>query len=200
MNHIYKLIIIGDSGVGKSNIMFRYTTGAFDHDSISTIGVEFITKTLKVDNKEMKLQIWDCAGQEKYRSISRTIYHGTKGIFLVYDITKADSFDHLEEWINEINTIIDPEKLAKIPVILIGNKSDLEHIRAVPKIKADAFARAHNMSFFETSALLGDNITKVFQYVAEKILENNDSDTDTLNYINLYKNSINYLYTNSHNF
>lgn len=166
-NLLFKVVIIGDSGVGKSNLMTRYTTNEFSQDTPATIGVEFMTKTTKIQGREAKVQIWDTAGQERFRAISRSIYHGAKGAMLVYDITNQNSFDSIPTWLQELRVHVH----ATCSIFLIGNKCDLEHLRAVKKDVADRFARENGLSFLETSALEKTNVDKAFDWLVKSIYE-----------------------------
>ena len=162
---LYKIIIIGDSGVGKSNILCRYLRNEFRQDSKSTVGVEFGSKQLKVCGTNIKLQIWDTAGQERYRSITSAYYKGSKGCFLVYDITSSQSFDNIEKWYEEIIKTVDKD----LSIILVGNKSDLENERQVTVQMGQDKAKNLNCPFFETSALANTYIENVFQTITEDI-------------------------------
>ena len=172
---LYKIIIIGDSGVGKSNILGRYLHNEFKQDTKSTVGVEFGSKKVKVGQNNIKLQIWDTAGQERYRSITSAYYKGSKGCFIVYDITSTQSFDNVEKWYEEIMKTADKG----ISLILVGNKSDLENERKVTIEMGQNKAKNLNCPFYETSALANTQIDTVFQTISE----------DHLNfyyYLNLY--------------
>ena len=162
---LYKIIIIGDSGVGKSNILNRYLRNEFKQDSKSTVGVEFGSKQLKVCGTNIKLQIWDTAGQERYRSITSAYYKGSKGCFLVYDITSAQSFENIEKWYEEIIKTVDKD----LSIILVGTKSDLENERQVTVEMGQDKAKNLNCPFFETSALNNTYIDTVFTTISEDI-------------------------------
>ena len=162
---LYKIIIIGDSGVGKSNILGRYLHNEFKHDTKSTVGVEFGSKQLKVDGVNIKLQIWDTAGEERYRAITSAYYKGSKGCFIVYDITSEISFENVEKWYEEIRKSAEKE----ISVILVGNKCDLENERKVSIEMGQSKAKNLNCPFFETSALNNTNIVTAFQSISENI-------------------------------
>ena len=164
-DQLYKIIIIGDSGVGKSNILGRYLHNEFKHDTKSTVGVEFGSKQLKVDGINIKLQIWDTAGEERYRAITSAYYKGSKGCFIVYDITSEISFENVEKWYEEIRKSAEKE----ISVILVGNKCDLENERKVSIEMGQNKAKNLNCPFFETSALNNTNIEAVFQNISENI-------------------------------
>jgi Ras-related protein Rab-11A len=164
-NYLFKVVLIGDSGVGKSNLMTRYTSDEFNVESPSTIGVEFMTKGLKIESRDVKVQIWDTAGQERFRAISRSIYHGAKGAMLVYDITSQISFDNIPNWLNELQTHVHPQTV----IMLIGNKCDLEHLRAIKKDVATKFAEDKRLLFLETSALDTTNVDKAFEWLVQEI-------------------------------
>ncbi|XP_069141947.1 ras-related protein Rab-11A-like [Argopecten irradians] len=164
-DYLCKVVLIGDSGVGKSNLLSRFTRNEFNIESRSTIGVEFATRSLQVDGKTIKAQIWDTAGQERYQSITNAYYRGAVGALLVYDIAKQLTYENLERWLKELREHADN----KIVIMLVGNKSDLRHLRAVPTDKAKAFAEKNGMSFIETSALDSTNVVTAFEYVLTEI-------------------------------
>ena len=170
---LMKLILVGDSGVGKTNILSKYLKNNFDPDSKATVGVEFGTKNIEIDNKKIKVQIWDTAGQERYKSITSTYYKGAKGAFIVYDITRKSTFDNIDKWIGDLKNNGDENMI----VYLVGNKSDLNDMREVRKDEAMTKSEKYNIAFSETSALYGDNIHKIFQDLMEKV------------YINFYRNT-----------
>ncbi|KAJ3451683.1 ras-related protein rab11 [Anaeramoeba flamelloides] len=155
---LFKIVLIGDSGVGKTNLMTRYTRNEFSTKSKTTIGVEFASKTIKIDDKIAKLQIWDTAGQERYRAITSAYYRGTVGAVIVFDITKYESFENCRKWIEEVRENAPPN----ITITLVGNKIDLESIRTVGNEKASTFAKEYGITFFETSALNSTNVEKAF--------------------------------------
>lgn len=157
--------MIGDSGVGKSNILGRFTRNEFNIESKSTIGVEFATRTVTVDGKTIKAQIWDTAGQERYRAITSAYYRGAVGALLMYDITKPETYEHVSRWLDELKDHADPQ----IVVMLVGNKCDLKHIRAIPTDEAKAFATEKNLLFIETSALDATNVEIAFQNILTEI-------------------------------
>jgi Ras-related protein Rab-11A len=130
------VVLIGDSGVGKSNLLSRFTRNEFNLDSKSTIGVEFATRSIQVDAKTIKAQIWDTAGQERYRAITSAYYRGAVGALLVYDISKHQTYENVTRWLKELRDHAD----SNIVIMLVGNKSDLRHLRAVPTEEAKQFA------------------------------------------------------------
>lgn len=159
------MVLIGDSGVGKSNLLSRFTRNEFSLESKSTIGVEFATRTMQVDNKTIKAQIWDTAGQERYRAITSAYYRGAVGALLVYDIAKHPTFENVDRWLTELREHAD----SNIVIMLVGNKSDLKHLRAVSTEEATQYAANQGLSFIETSALDATNVELAFQRILTEI-------------------------------
>jgi len=166
---IFKIIIIGDSNVGKTNILTKYLKDEFDPNSKPTIGVEFATKQFTIKNNIIKTQIWDTAGQERYRTITSSFYKGVKGCLLVYDITKKESFENIDKWISDIKSAAEEN----LSIILLGNKCDLEDQRKVSKEEAEEKSQLYNMAFMETSALYGTNIERAFDELINNGYKNN---------------------------
>ena len=166
-DHMFRYIIVGDMAVGKSCLLLQFTDHKFRHQHELTIGVEFGGKTIEVKNKNIKIQIWDTAGQEAFQAITRTYYKGAIGALLVYDITKHDTFDHINKWINEVKN----NGSKDIVCMLIGNKKDLEEERQVKYEEGNEIADKNNMLFLETSAKTAENVQECFYLSAEKILE-----------------------------
>jgi len=172
------VVLIGDSGVGKTNLLSRFTRNEFNIESKSTIGVEFATRSINVDGKTIKAQIWDTAGQERYRAITAAYYRGAVGALLVYDVAKHASYVSVIRWLKELRDHAD----SNIVVMLVGNKSDLKHLRAVPTEEAKGFSVENGLSFIETSALDASNVeaafqntlTDIYRVVHNKTLEQND--------------------------
>jgi len=162
---LFKVVLIGDSGVGKSNLLTRFTKNEFNIESKSTIGVEFATKTIAIDNKKIKAQIWDTAGQERYRAITSAYYRGAVGALLVYDITKRQTYENVTRWLKELRTHASDDMM----VILIGNKTDLRHMRGVPTEEAKSFSELEGLLFIETSALEGSNVDTAFTKILSEI-------------------------------
>ena len=166
---LFKLILIGDSYVGKSNILLKYLKNQFNENSKTTIGVEFGTKNIIINNKRIKIQIWDTAGQERYRSITSAYYKGAKGALIVYNITRKNTFDNIDKWIIDLKLNGDKN----ICIIILGNKSDLIDKREINKNDGIKKAEMYKTAFLETSALNGDNISKAFDELIEQIVINN---------------------------
>lgn len=170
MNHpeydyLFKLLLIGDSGVGKSCMLLRFADDTYTESYISTIGVDFKIRTIEMDGKTIKLQIWDTAGQERFRTITSSYYRGAHGIIVVYDVTDQDSFDHVKQWLQEVDRYASD----KVNTLLVGNKSDLTSKRMVSYETAKEFADSVGMEFLETSAKNSTNIEKAFMVMAEQI-------------------------------
>jgi len=164
-DYLFKVVLIGDSGVGKSNLLSRFTRNEFNLESKSTIGVEFATRSINVDGKTVKAQIWDTAGQERYRAITSAYYRGAVGALLVYDIAKHATYVNVTRWLKELRDHAD----SNIVIMLVGNKSDLKHLRAVPTEEAKAFSTENGLSFIETSALDASNVESAFQTILTDI-------------------------------
>ncbi|KAK8699274.1 hypothetical protein V6N13_115364 [Hibiscus sabdariffa] len=164
-DYLFKVVLIGDSGVGKSNLLSRFTRNEFCLESKSTIGVEFATRTLQVEGRTVKAQIWDTAGQERYRAITSAYYRGALGALLVYDVTKPTTFENVSRWLKELRDHAD----SNIVIMLIGNKTDLKHLRAVATEDGQSFAEKEGLSFIETSALEATNVEKAFQTILSEI-------------------------------
>ena len=165
---LFKILLIGDSGVGKSSILMRYTDDEYKHEYISTIGVDFKIKTITNCDKIIKLQLWDTAGQERFQTITSSYYRGAQGIIIVYDITCKDSFENVKKWLQQIDNYTNGEVFK----ILVGNKVDLENKRKVDKIRVQQFCQENNIYHIETSAKDSNNIKKMFLYLSENLMKN----------------------------
>lgn len=169
-DYLFKLVLIGDSGVGKSCLLLRFADDAFTESYISTIGVDFRFRTVKIDNKTVKLQIWDTAGQERFRTITSAYYRGADGIIMVYDVTSMDSFDHVNDWLKEVNRYA-AEGTVKL---LVGNKSDRTADRVVTEAQAKEFADDLGIPFIETSAKSSKNVEEAFLTMAGELIRQRD--------------------------
>ncbi|XP_040579690.1 ras-related protein Rab-2 [Lepeophtheirus salmonis] len=156
--YLFKYIIIGDTGVGKSCLLLQFTDKRFQPVHDLTIGVEFGARMINIEGKQIKLEIWDTAGQEAFRSITRSYYRGAAGALLVYDITRRDTFNHLTTWLEDARQ----HSNSNMVIMLIGNKSDLEAKRDVKREEGEAFAREHGLIFMETSAKTAANVEEAF--------------------------------------
>lgn len=166
-DYLFKLLLIGNSGVGKSCLLLRFSDDTYTNDYISTIGVDFKIKTVELDGKTVKLQIWDTAGQERFRTITSSYYRGSHGIIIVYDVTDQESFNGVKMWLQEI----DRYATSTVLKLLVGNKCDLKDKRVVEYDVAKEFADANKMPFLETSALDSTNVEDAFLTMARQIKE-----------------------------
>ena len=162
-----KILLIGDSFVGKTSLLLKYCDGQFPEAHMATIGVEFKDKIINVGKWQIRLQIWDTSGQERFRSITQNFYRNADGILFVYDITNRESFSHIKDWLMD-SQVEDSD----IKRILVGNKIDLEDKRAIDVEKMKSFAESKKMKCFETSAKSGENVETIFKEISSLILEN----------------------------
>jgi len=156
--YLFKYIIVGDTAVGKSCLLLQFTDKRFQPVHDLTIGVEFGSRTINIDDTQIKLQIWDTAGQEKFRSITRSYYRGAAGCLLVYDVTRRETFEHLPSWLEDCRKYSNQN----ITIMLIGNKCDMESKRAVSREEGEEFAKKNNLTFLETSAKTSENVEQAF--------------------------------------
>ena len=160
-----KLLIVGDSSVGKSNILLRFSRNVFDPGHQATLGIEFANKHIFYNNIDYLVQVWDTAGQENFRSVTRAYYKASAVAMVVYDITSEESFQNIQSWIKDCKDLA-PKT---VQLILIGNKSDLEENRVITKERGEELARENRMLFFETSALNGNGVEEAFQKSIELV-------------------------------
>ncbi|KAL0353299.1 UNVERIFIED_CONTAM: Ras-related protein RABA5a [Sesamum angustifolium] len=163
-DYLFKIVLIGDSAVGKSNLLARFARDEFYPNSKSTIGVEFQTQKVEINGKEVKAQIWDTAGQERFRAVTSAYYRGAVGALLVYDISRRQTFESIGRWLNELQTHSDMNV-----VTILGNKSDLKDAREVTTAEGKTLAEAQGLFFIETSALDSSNVSSAFETVVREI-------------------------------
>ncbi|KAF7283166.1 RAS oncogene family member Rab35 [Rhynchophorus ferrugineus] len=165
-DHLFKLLIIGDSGVGKSSLLLRFSDNTFTGSYITTIGVDFKIKTVNIDGQKVKLQIWDTAGQERFRTITSTYYRGTHGVVIVYDVTNGETFANVKRWLHEIDQNCDV-----VNRVLVGNKNDTPDRKVVLTEDAQRFADTMNIRLFETSAKDNINVEEMFMAITKLVLK-----------------------------
>lgn len=164
-DYLFKLLLIGDSGVGKTSILFKFSEDTFSPAFISTIGIDFKIRTIDVDGKKIKLQVWDTAGQERFRTITTAYYRGAMGIMLVYDVSNMRSFESMINWIRNIEM----HATQDVELMILGNKCDVADKRQVTREKGEQLALQHGVKFMETSAKANINIEEAFFTLARDI-------------------------------
>ncbi|XP_033127118.1 ras-related protein Rab-30-like [Anneissia japonica] len=163
--YLFKIVLIGNAGVGKTCLVRRFTQGLFPPGQGATIGVDFMIKTLQIGGDRVKLQVWDTAGQERFRSITQSYYHSADALVMVYDVTSRESYNALPEWMKEVETYASP----KIITVLVGNKTDLVSEREVKSEEGQVFADEKRIQFLETSAKEAENVDKLFIDIAVEL-------------------------------
>ena len=168
---LYKILILGDGSVGKTSFLTRYADNSFQESVLSTIGVDYKLKNVQLDDgRTVKLQIWDTAGQDRFRSIAKNYYKGANGIVVVFSVIDKESFKNVRTWISQIKEEVDE----KVTIILVGNKIDREEVRVVTKEKGEELAKEFGLPFFECSAKTGVNITTAFNELVKRVVEISD--------------------------
>lgn len=167
-DYIFKLLCLGESGVGKTCVILRYSDNIFTSHKMSTVGIDFRIKVIEYKTKQIKLIIWDTAGQERFRNITNQYYNGADGIILIYDVTNRDSFNNVTYWMNQITSKSDK---TKIGLILVGNKIDNEKSRVITKEEGEIIGKNNEIDFMEISAFTNYNIDECFDCVIEQIFK-----------------------------
>lgn len=176
-DYLLKYIIIGDSAVGKSNLLLRYVDNKFNENHVLTLGVEFAAKNIQIEEQIFRMQIWDTAGQENFRSITRSFYKNSACVIIVYDITSRETFTNVKTWIKDCMQTCSKN----VFMVLVGNKVDDETSRQVSTNEGETFAKEHGMTFFESSAKTGKNVEEIFKTSAKEIakrLKNGEYDLE----------------------
>eukprot|EP01084_Bolivina_argentea_P024267 45235_1 len=181
-DHLFKFTIIGDSGVGKSCLMMRFADDTFNESFITTIGVDFRFRTINVDDKIVKLQIWDTAGQEKFKTITSSYYRNAHAVMIVYDVSDRKSFNNIDQWLSDIEKFC-PSKVCKM---IIGNKCDIDPAdREITIQHANQYAQNLNISYIETSAKTADNVENAFYQMVQQLIKNKAEQTNAIGAIDL---------------
>lgn len=183
-DHLFKLLIIGESGVGKTCLLLQFTEGSFTSNHLTTIGIDFKIKIINLEEKQIKLQIWDTAGQERFRTITKTYYKGAHGIILTYDVTDENSFKNIRNWVKQI----EQNAQTNVCKVLVGNKCDRDD-RKISYDDGAKLASEFKMQFFETSAKSNYNVNETFTFLTKEILSVSDPNKkDTNNVVEIRKN------------
>ena len=172
-----QILLIGDSLVGKTCLIQRYANGIFKEDYITTVGLDYYTKQEMINNLNVSVKLWDTAGQERFKALTPSFFRNAEGVVIAYDVTNSESFDNLKFWISSIKTNLF-EKNIFIPIIIIGNKIDLEDMRDISKDVASAFAKENNFKYFETSAKTGEGVDEAFRDLVNQALANLDKNEE----------------------
>ena len=173
---IYKILLLGDSSVGKTCFLMRYTDNTFQDIHMSTIGLDYKLKNVQLENGKMvKIQVWDTAGQDRFRSITKNYYKGAHGIILIYDVTEQKSFDNVKNWMAQIKE----EVSERVSIVLVGNKIDDEDNRKISTEQGESMAKEYEIMFFECSAKTGQNIDEIFNNLVKKVVENFSKSSDS---------------------
>ena len=168
-----QILLIGDSSVGKTSLIQRYANGIFKEEYLATCGLDLYTKHEIINNMNVEVRLWDTAGQERFKSLTPNYLKNAEGVMLTYDITKTESFENLKYWMNSIETNLGDKKIF-IPIIIVGNKLDMEDMRDITKEDASKFAKENNYKYFETSAKTGEGVDDAFRDLVNQILEKSD--------------------------
>ena len=168
-----QILLIGDSSVGKTSLIQRYANGIFKEEYLATVGLDYYTKQEMINNINVLVKLWDTAGQERFKALTPNYFRNAEGVVLAYDVTNSESFDNLKFWINSIKSNLG-EKNIFIPIIIIGNKIDMEGMRDITKEDASKFAKENNYKYFETSAKTGEGVDEAIRELVKQILENSD--------------------------
>jgi len=183
-DHLFKLLIVGESGVGKTCLLLQFTEGYITTNHLTTIGIDFKIKIVNLEDKQIKLQIWDTAGQERFRTITKTYYRGAHGIILTYDVTDENSFKNIRNWVKQI----EQNAQSNVCKVLVGNKCDRED-RKISYDEGAKLASEFNMQFFETSAKSNYNVNETFTFLSKDILNSTMKETSSNpNTVNVIKN------------
>jgi small GTP-binding protein len=170
-----KVVVVGESGTGKTCLLIRFVRDTFDEDTQSTLGIEFLSKIIQTDSRRIQLQLWDTAGQEIFRSVTRGYYRGSAGALILFDISNRDSFENVERWLQDVKSVA----RADVVLILIGNKSDLKTERQVSTQEAQDYAQRSGMKYFEVSAKTGEKVAEAIGCCVDLIEQTLDSRTPT---------------------
>ena len=172
-----QLLIIGDSTVGKTSILSRFSNGTFNPNYLATVGLDNFTKDETIDDKNVRIKIWDTAGQERYKALTKGFFRNAQGIMIAYDVTNPESFENLKNWIQSIKENMGNDFLERIPIIIIGNKIDSDE-REIKTEDAESFCKQQQYPYFETSAKTGENIDSAIRFLVKKVIDANSDNKD----------------------
>ena len=168
-----QLLVIGDSSVGKTSLITRYTNGTFKEEYLATVGLDYYSKVEAINNQTINIKLWDTAGQERYKALTQNYFRNAEGVLLTFDVTNTDSFNNLKDWIGSIKTNMEGKNIF-LPLIIVGNKIDMEDSREINKEDADKFASDNNYKYFETSAKTGEGVDDAIRDLVNQVLNQGD--------------------------
>ena len=170
-----QFLLLGDTEVGKTCLINRYTNGVFKEEYTSTVGIDFYTKPEEINNKTVQVKIWDTVGQERFRALTPSFLRNAEGVVIVFDVTSQESFDNVKGWINSVKSNIGENV---IPIIIVGNKIDMENMREISKEDGNKIASENGYKYFETSAKTGKGVDEAFKEIVNQILDIQDKNDD----------------------
>ena len=168
-----QLLVIGDSSVGKTSLITRYTNGTFKEEYLATVGLDYYSKVEAINNQTINVKLWDTAGQERYKALTQNYFRNAEGVLLTFDVTNTDSFNNLKDWIGSIKTNMESKNIF-LPLIIVGNKIDMEDSREINKEDADKFASDNNYKYFETSAKTGEGVDDAIRDLVNQVINQGD--------------------------
>ena len=172
-----QILVIGDSSVGKTSLITRYTNGTFKEDYLATVGLDYYSQVEAINYQTINIKLWDTAGQERYKSLTQNYFRNAEGVLLTYDVTNSESFDNLKDWIGSIKTNMEGKNIF-LPLIIVGNKIDMEDSREINKEDAEKFASDNNYKYFETSAKTGEGVDDAIRDLVNQVLNQGDQMDD----------------------
>ena len=164
-----QLLVIGDSSVGKTSLITRYTNGTFKEEYLATVGLDYYSKVEAINNQTINIKLWDTAGQERYKALTQNYFRNAEGVLLTFDVTNTDSFNNLKDWIGSIKTNMEGKNIF-LPLIIVGNKIDMEDAREITKEDAEKFVSDNNYKYFETSAKTGEGVDDAIRDLVNQVL------------------------------
>ena len=168
-----QLLVIGDSSVGKTSLITRYTNGTFKEEYLATVGLDYYSKVEAINNQTINIKLWDTAGQERFKALTQNYFRNAEGVLLTFDVTNTDSFNNLKDWIGSIKTNMESKNIF-LPLIIVGNKIDMEDAREINKEDAEKFVSDNNYKYFETSAKTGEGVDDAIRDLVNQVLEQGD--------------------------
>ena len=168
-----QLLVIGDSSVGKTSLITRYTNGTFKEEYLATVGLDYYSKVEAINNQTINIKLWDTAGQERYKALTQNYFRNAEGVLLTFDVTNTDSFNNLKDWIGSIKTNMESKNIF-LPLIIVGNKIDMEDAREINKEDAEKFVSDNSYKYFETSAKTGEGVDDAIRDLVNQVLEQGD--------------------------